>query len=55
MDNINRILRAMAWQRVKGELEAIRQTYFNEMDKFDSFDFKLHKFIDEVEDSGCVE
>lgn len=50
-----RTLRAMAWQRAKGELASIMQTYWAEYEKFKSFDALVDKFIKEVEDEGYVE
>ena len=56
---IIRMLRAGAWERAKGELNALRHTYTSEMDhgtmlyeagKLDKFDNLLAQFIKNVED-----
>lgn len=56
---IIRMLRAQAWERAKGELNALRHTFCSEMDnnnllyeagKLDKFDALLAQFIKNVED-----
>ena len=48
------ILRAQAWERAKGELNAVRVTYWGSRDegKLDEFDLRLEIFIREIEDLG---
>ena len=56
-----RILRAMAWQRAKGELHALLQTYVNSGDsgdsgdKFEKMDAAVEAFTKQVEDEGWAE
>jgi hypothetical protein len=51
----NRILislRNMAWERAKGELKSILETYWgNEDDQFDKINDKINNFIKDVEDN----
>ena len=53
-----RILRAMAWQRAKGELHALLQTYVNSGDSGNTFEkmgAAVEAFIKQVEDEGWAE
>ena len=51
----------MAWQRAKGELHALLQTYVNSGDsgdsgdKFEKMDAAVEAFIKQVEDEGWAE
>lgn len=47
-----RTQRAMAWERVKGELESIKHTYYGETGRLDSYAEKLKEFIESVEEDG---
>jgi hypothetical protein len=49
------ILRAMAWERVKGELMAIEATYEGEREKFEAFQGEVKRFTERVELHGWVE
>ena len=43
------ILRQMAWQRAKGELLSILETYWNEKAEFEELQDMFVKFIDMIE------
>jgi hypothetical protein len=45
-------IRLMAWERAKGELGAILQTYFGGDTRFDSVSDEFTKFIARIEDNG---
>jgi hypothetical protein len=45
-------LRLMAWERAKGELGAILQTYFGGDSRFDTVSDEFTKFIARIEDNG---
>ncbi|MBD3260432.1 MAG: hypothetical protein GF334_01920 [Candidatus Altiarchaeales archaeon] len=45
-----RTLRAMAWERAKGELQAMLQTFWDEYEKFEVLDDLIKQFIKEIED-----
>ena len=61
MDSMLRnTIRAMAWQRAKGELKSILETYYSgaypeDNEKFVKFDHLLEEFIKKVEEHGCSE
>jgi hypothetical protein len=46
------ILRYMAWERAKGELRSMLQTYVNDQEKFDILKKTIERFIKDVEDNG---
>jgi hypothetical protein len=46
------ILRYMAWERAKGELNSMLQTYTNDREKFDILKKTVESFIKDVEDNG---
>lgn len=50
-----RVLRAQAWERAKGELRSILQTYWGEQMKFDAMREEVEGFIVRVEDGGLAE
>lgn len=50
-----RILRTQAWERAKGELHAVLQTYYGGSDNFDQMDTAVGEFIARVEDNGWHE
>jgi len=53
MDNLTtQILRAMAWQRAKGELMSMLESYINDKDKFDILTDTIEDFINDVEQNG---
>ena len=50
-----RIMRHMAWERVKGELNAVLATYCNNEGGFDEMKKATEDFIKHVEDEGLHE
>lgn len=48
-------MRQMAWERAKGELQAVLTTYWDEPEKFEQMNRELKKFIRKVEDEGIHE
>ena len=53
MDNLTAIfLRAMAWERAKGELRSMLHTHINDKDKFDTLSDTIEDFINDVEQNG---
>lgn len=49
------LLRAMAWQRAKGELLSIMETYVEEGRKSVDMSKAFMRFVEEVESKGLVE
>lgn len=54
-ETIIRTMRAMAWERAKGELRSILETYWDEEEKFDKIDAAIKRFTNEVENEGWAE
>ena len=54
-DTIKHMLRAMAWERAKGELRSMLATYENEQATFAAMDDALDEFIVMVEENGWAE
>lgn len=57
---ITRSLRAMAWERAKGELRSIYHTFFsddvfNQPDQYDNFVKLTEDFIEQIESNGLNE
>ena len=52
---LKHILRAQAWARAKGELDAVLQTYYDESDKFNKIYVEIKQFIDSVQNNQLVE
>ena len=48
-------MRQMAWERAKGELQAMLTTYWDEPEKFEQMSRGLKEFIRKVEDGGMHE
>ena len=48
-------MRAMQWQKAKGELRAILETYWNNPDGFKGMSEAIESFIEHVEDNGLRE
>lgn len=48
-------LRAQAWSRAKGELEAVLSTYWSETPTFDRMDDAVKEFVGLVEAEGLVD
>ena len=57
MDNsrIIKTLRAQAWARAKGELEAVLNSYWDEEKVFGAMQEATDSFVKHVEDEGLVE
>lgn len=57
MEESNEIrnLRAMAWERAKGELKSMVHTFWQNEYQFKKFNAVLEKFIEEVEDNALQE
>ena len=54
-DTTKHMLRAMAWERAKGELRSMLVTYEGEKATFDAMDEALAEFVDTVEENGWAE
>lgn len=46
------ILRYMAWERAKGELNSMLQTFINDYDKYNELKTTIDDFIKDVEDNA---
>ena len=46
-----RVLRAMAWERAKAELESILETYWDDESEYESAESLISKFVQEGEDN----
>ena len=53
-DKIIRTMRLQAWERAKGELNAVLQTYWNDQ-KYIAIVGEINEFIEKVETEGLVE
>lgn len=54
-DDTKHFLRAQAWARAKGELEAVLVTYSGEQVYYDGMTKAMDEFIKLVEDEGWAE
>lgn len=57
-EKILRTLRAQAWERAKGELQAVLQTYWDvhgKDQKFRDMDAAIRQLVATVEDNGLAE
>lgn len=56
-DDTNRVMRSMAWERAKGELRAMKHTFYGEDggQKFLDFCAAIEGFIKDVENRGLHE
>jgi hypothetical protein len=54
-DQIIRTMRAMQWERVKGGLEAMKQTFWGDSGYYDKFVEHTNNFIKTIEDNGLQE
>lgn len=54
-DRARRTMRAMAWERAKGELLSMLPTFFGEQEKYDELHKKVWAFIGDVEGNGLQE
>ena len=57
-EKIIRTLRAQAWDRAKGELDAILSTFYDGYgrdDQFREMDTAIKEFVKKVEDKGMAE
>jgi hypothetical protein len=50
-----RTMRAMAWERAKGELQSILVTFWGEQDSFEQLTKEIDAFVKQVEDNGLAE
>lgn len=53
-DMTHRILRAMAWERAKGEMRAALCTYVNEPEEYKKADEAVDSFITHIEENGML-
>ena len=51
-DRQRQILRLMAWQRAKGELNSMLMTHVREQEQYDRLKKVIMEFIVDVEDNG---
>lgn len=54
-EKIIRTLRQQAWQRAKGELQAVLATYWGEQETFDEIHKLVTTFIETVDGEGLAE
>jgi hypothetical protein len=53
---VKQILRGMAWERAKGELQSILSTFSaGEQKQFDKLSAAIDSFVSDVEDNGLAE
>jgi hypothetical protein len=50
-----KLMRSMAWERAKGELHSISQTFIGEQEQFENFEVALDEFITKIEENGWAE
>lgn len=50
-----RTMRVMAWQRAKGELYSMLETFWSDAENYDALDAEVNRFIKNVEDQGLQE
>jgi len=50
-----RILRTMAWQRAKGELYSMLETFYNNVDQFEALKKEIAEFVNYVENNALQE
>lgn len=51
-DRVLRTLRMQAWQRAKGELQAVIATYWDEEETYNEMKKAVDHFIEHVEENG---
>jgi hypothetical protein len=51
---ILRVLRTQAWQRAKGEMMSILETYYGELETFESAEYAIKDFIEKMEADADV-
>jgi hypothetical protein len=54
-DRVIRNMRNMAWERAKGELNAMLHTFWDGNDNFEKLKNAIDEFTKEVEDNGLHE
>lgn len=54
-EKLLKTVRAMAWERAKGELRSMLQTYWGEEDKFSACSQAIEDFIEHIEGEGIYE
>jgi hypothetical protein len=55
MEDLRGLMRAMAWERAKGELESMLATFSGDKSRFDALDILVTEFVAEVEAGGLFE
>lgn len=50
-----RVLRMMAWERAKGELRSMLNTYWDDHDRFTAMNEVMTEFVKHVEDNALEE
>lgn len=55
MEMFEEIMRQMAWERAKGELNSMLVTYVNDNDSYKKLSEAIKKFIKNVEDNALQE
>jgi len=46
---ILRVLRTQAWQRAKGELMSILETYYGELESFEAAEYAIKELVEKME------
>ena len=54
-NDLSGILRAMAWERAKGEMKSMMQSYIGMSEKYEAFVHAYEAFVKIVEDDGLHE
>ena len=49
------VIRNMAWDRAKGELNSMLQTIYGDQDKFEELESAISEFVNLVEENGLQE
>lgn len=52
---LQHIMRAQAWERAKGAMNEVLVTYWDEYEKFESFERAMKEFVKYVQDNGWAE
>jgi hypothetical protein len=53
---IERLLRYMAWEEVKGKLQGILETYdVDDKEAFEELDETINSFVKKIEDTGLLD
>jgi len=54
-DKIIRTMRLQAWERAKGELKAVLQTYWGSTSNYGAMNGEIKDFVKKIEERGLVE